>query len=398
MRVAFDEQIFLLQRYGGVSRYFVELIRAIEALQEGVHVELPFSTVCNQHALDAWPDRFKPARGPLQPYPQLAASAVRARRRSSGVDVVHHTFYSARYLRDYRQVPKVVTIHDMIPELLGERGRFGNPHMAKREYVRRAASIICVSESARQDMVALYGEPNCPVSVIHHGVDPSFAAGGPRPTGFPERYVLFVGRRGGYKESCDGRARLPGRTGRGSEPVRPRAPRGRWNRRSGSAGAPRLGARAILCSGPVDARWTYESGSAWCCASRHQGFALPAVEASSRRCPPCRSCSSPEAGRIGGVVSSEPGDAEGARRGHHLGPRSLRRIQSFGLAAMGKGRCKAHSSPGAGAAQRTWTVTAGWARAGPGGQKERRPQAERQGQQLQTESRSMDARTIDRPA
>ena len=31
-----------------------------------------------------------------------------------------------------------MTIYDMIPEVMGARGRFGNPHMAKREYVARA--------------------------------------------------------------------------------------------------------------------------------------------------------------------------------------------------------------------------------------------------------------------
>ena len=200
MRIAFDEQIFLLQRHGGVSKYFVELIRAIEDLDQGVSVDLPYATVCNEHALQAWPGRFKPAKGPLQPYPQLAVSATRPRRAGEGVDIVHHTFYNSRFLRDYPGVPKVVTIYDMIPELLGERGRFGNPHMAKREYVRRASAIICISESARDDMLAVYGIPDCPVSVVHLGVDPSFAAGGPRPPGFPERYVLFVGRRGGYKD------------------------------------------------------------------------------------------------------------------------------------------------------------------------------------------------------
>ncbi len=135
MRVAFDEQIFLLQQQGGVSRYFVELLRHLPEVEPPVEVETPFRSVVNRHALEAaGGTRFSRARGPLQPYPHLAAAALRPRRRE-GVDLIHHTFYHPRFLRDYPGTPKVVTIYDMIPEVMGTRGRFGNPHMAKREYV-----------------------------------------------------------------------------------------------------------------------------------------------------------------------------------------------------------------------------------------------------------------------
>lgn len=201
MRVAFDEQIFLLQRQGGVSRYFAELIRALEAGFPEVSVSTPFRTVCNDHLLAALPGgRFAPARTPLQPYPQLAAGMLRPRRRSDGVDLVHHTFYHPRFLRDYPGVPKVVTIYDMIPEIVGERGRFGNPHMAKRQYVEQADLLLFISESARADLISVYGDPGKPYAITHLGVDEQFFAGGPRPAGLPEEYLLFVGRRGGYKD------------------------------------------------------------------------------------------------------------------------------------------------------------------------------------------------------
>lgn len=200
MKVAFDEQIFLLQRAGGVSRYFVELICRLEGVAPDVEVELPFRRVWNRHATDEIPQLVA---GPAlaAPYPLLAAAALRPRRSGAAADIVHHTFYHPRFLRDYGHRPKVVTIHDMIPELFGERGVLGrSPSMAKRRYVDEASAVIAVSESARQDMLAVYGEPDAPMYVIHHGVDAAFARGGPRPPSFPERYLLFVGRRAGYKD------------------------------------------------------------------------------------------------------------------------------------------------------------------------------------------------------
>ncbi len=312
VRVAFDEQIFLLQRLGGVSRYFVELIRALEDQGDDPSVELPYSTICNEHALEAWPGRFKPASGPAQPYPQLVAAAARPRRKPGRVDVVHHTFYNSRFLRDYPGIPKVVTIYDMIPELLGERGRFGNPHMAKREYVRRASAIICISESARDDMLALYGVPDCPVEVVHLGVDPSFASGGSRPPGFPERYVLFVGRRGGYKNFAV--------VAHAFEAISA----GRDDLSLVCVGGGPLTAEELAMLGTAagrvsqhtlpdaDMAGAYANAECFVFPSRYEGFGLPAVEALAAGTPTilARTSSLPE---VGGSAASyfEPDDADG---------------------------------------------------------------------------------------
>lgn len=312
MDVALDEQIFLFQQHGGVSKYFVELIRAIENLDDGVSIDLPYSRICNEHALQAWPGRFKPAKGPFQPYLLLAASAARARRGAGRVDIVHHTFYNSRFLRDYPTVPKVVTIYDMIPELLGERGRFGNPHMAKREYVRRATGIICISESARDDMLAVYGIPDCPVDVVHLGVDPSFAAGGERPAGFPQRYVLFVGRRRGYKDFAT--------VARAFE-----AAAAEYQDLSlVCVGGGAMEQDEIACLGSAadrvsqftlhdsDMPGAYSNAECFIFPSRYEGFGLPAVEAMAAGAPTilARTSSLPE---VGGSAASyfDPGDSDG---------------------------------------------------------------------------------------
>ncbi len=183
-----------------MSRYFVELLRHLPRLEDPVEIAAPFRRIANRHALEAFPQsRLRPLTGPFQPYPDLAAALLRPARRST-VDLVHHTFYHPRFLRDYPGVPKIVTIYDMIPEIVGAPGRFGNPHLAKRKYVERADLLLFISGSARDDLTAAYGAPSVPSVVTHLGVDARFHEGGARLTGIPWEYVLFVGNRAGYKD------------------------------------------------------------------------------------------------------------------------------------------------------------------------------------------------------
>jgi hypothetical protein len=52
LRVLFDHQCFSYQRYGGISRYFAELIRSLEAASE-VRTMLPLGVANNAYI--CWP-------------------------------------------------------------------------------------------------------------------------------------------------------------------------------------------------------------------------------------------------------------------------------------------------------------------------------------------------------
>lgn len=204
-----DEQAFVLQRRGGISRYVVELIRAFDADPSlGVDVVLPFTRVWSEPALVGLPQRGL-RRGPqvAEPWPLLAWAAARPRRRvpdGSGtgrgrrVDLVHHTFTAPRWLADYPGTPKAVTVHDMIPERFPVPRRW-NPHLRKRAYVQQAALVLCVSESTKWDLLDIYGTPDAPVVVVPLAADARFSPAAVPPPGLPRDYVLYAGRRSGYK-------------------------------------------------------------------------------------------------------------------------------------------------------------------------------------------------------
>lgn len=113
--------------------------------------------------------------------------------------MVHHTYYLPRDLGGFWPVPRITTIHDMIPELMPELFPQGNPHLAKREYVALSSGLVFVSETSRRDLILLYGPLEVPSAVAHLAPGREFH---PRPSlgARDGHYLLFVGSRGGYKE------------------------------------------------------------------------------------------------------------------------------------------------------------------------------------------------------
>lgn len=202
MRVAFDEQIFAIQPYGGISRMFTELARQF-ITDPGVDVELlPLNApVINRYILDQGDVRTRLAVWDAHhEYHSLARYFMRVRPRR-GQDIVHNTFYLPHGLARYPGAKRVVTIHDMIPELLPHTRRRLDFLTLKHRYVQQADHIICVSEATRNDLLTVYPEIKAPITVVHHGVDSRFTSTAPRLPDLPERYILFVGNRSHYKDA-----------------------------------------------------------------------------------------------------------------------------------------------------------------------------------------------------
>ena len=188
MSIAIDGIIFSLQRHGGISVYFRELLQFLAARQEAVALtlELPLQQAMPVEATLAcdlkarWLERYRSARVPAD------------------ASVFHSSYYR---LPANRTLPTVVTVHDFIYERF-RRGPARWVHVVnKHAAIRSARAVICISESTRQDMLQYVGEiPGQVVHVIHNGVSPRFRPLPVDPTksaGAP--FALFVGERRGYK-------------------------------------------------------------------------------------------------------------------------------------------------------------------------------------------------------
>lgn len=199
MRVGFDEQIFLLQKRGGVSRYFVELIREFSSNSSyGIEPILRFNTTSNEMLFKLSNELGLDLRFDNRPKPlAIAFESVSHSIGNMPVDLIHHTFYSKLFWQPRFRGPRVSTQYDMIPELFNEKRLFINPHLSKRFYFNNVDHIIAISNSAKSDLRNIWPDIDTPISVTHLATHEAPTPKVKRISGS----VLFVGVRQGYKDA-----------------------------------------------------------------------------------------------------------------------------------------------------------------------------------------------------
>lgn len=205
MRIAYDHQIFSLQSYGGISRYFARLAGEMLKMGEQVRVHSPAHR--NNHVLELPVDsvlgryirRYPPATAWLFFHTSRLLSSRTMK--SWQPDVVHETYYSSQS-PVWHGCPTITTVHDMIQELY-PNDFLSNDNVArnKKLAVERADHVICVSENTRRDLIRLTGISEKKTSVVHHGFDRFSQPDriGESALAVQKPYFLYVGNRGGYK-------------------------------------------------------------------------------------------------------------------------------------------------------------------------------------------------------
>ncbi len=194
MKVLYDYQAFL-QHHGGVSRYFVELIRAMSSLG-GFTPVMPVPYSDNEYIENK--KTFLIRRHFKGKTRILGLLNQRQARRGllGDFDIFHPTYYRLYFL-DRLRTPFVVTVHDMIHELFSKTGvRDDGTAENKRVLCARAAKIIAVSLSTRNDLCRILGVPESKVKVIHHATNLKYNG---QDRLHQKPYILFVGEREGYK-------------------------------------------------------------------------------------------------------------------------------------------------------------------------------------------------------
>lgn len=200
IKVGFDRQTFWLQKYGGVSRYFADLMRGLKAFDDICPVPL-FHWHQNQYLSLDYPG--KPlSSGLARKYERFMLRWSPPVRISNKVDIQHATFYLGRPKASSTRAFLVSTIHDMTPEIMPEYFPKGNPHRNKINWLNASDLIISNSNSTAQDLCSFYPHLESKVKTIHLSSAFDMAVIPQRPQALKdwyEPYFLIVGKRAGYK-------------------------------------------------------------------------------------------------------------------------------------------------------------------------------------------------------
>jgi glycosyltransferase involved in cell wall biosynthesis len=292
VRIAVDHQVTSLQDAGGMSRYHYELARhlggrvgvSVELLLGGQSSVLPFAELRGEGVRVAnWKSRLGPG------YPRYAMNALwtAAFAPARGRYDVYHASYQ-RWEPAIRHRALVATQHDATQE------RF--PHLfpnaaairaRKRRLYERADLILCVSESARRDLMEIYRVEETRTRVVHHGVTPVAEAAGGLDDGDGRPYLLYVGSRSAYKNFLALLRAVAG-TAAAGETRLVAAGGGAWSDAERALIAEyRLASRVRVLPRVDDAKLAqlYRGAALFVYPSLYEGFGLPPLEAMSAGCP-----------------------------------------------------------------------------------------------------------------
>lgn len=201
LKVVFDHQTFSMHLRGGVPKSFTEIARVMPQIDPSVDLRIAARVSVNSHLRDSthWRGLTLPARRPFVKV-ALTANRMLGRPMLLDADVVHCTYYNAFDRERLPNRPICSSIHDFVPELMPHLfTRFGNPHLGKAEFIACSDLLICVSNVALNDLTRFHPQARAKAVVVPHFVDPQYPRSALELPGLPERFALFVGVRGGYK-------------------------------------------------------------------------------------------------------------------------------------------------------------------------------------------------------
>ena len=220
MKILYDSQIFDMQKTGGVSRYFVEIISRLKKFDINYELPLTYSkniylkeeplTELNNSELKHLYENFLPSmqfRGKRKLWSlrnkvfhkdfmtnrQRTIQALK----QQDFDIFHTTYYDPYFLDYIGEKPFVLTIYDMIHEKFPEMLLDINTIRNKQLLAEKASKIIAISENTKQDIIDIMKIPENKIDVVYLG-DSILEKNQQEKNQFG-KYFLFTGNRNDYK-------------------------------------------------------------------------------------------------------------------------------------------------------------------------------------------------------
>ena len=202
MNILYDHSIFLMQKYGGISRYFYNLAKHLKdnnkieifaPLFRNYYIKDLPAEVVNGKYYEKFPLKTNRI---LNCYSNFLTNRYIQKK---DFDIVHHTYFFKKHIQN-KSHKTVITVYDMIHELFQDQGLKNDPTTKlKKVAVMNSDHIICISESTKRDLLNFYNIDQRKISVIHLGfeLNNNYTDKKIKNNGVP--FLLYVGERFKYK-------------------------------------------------------------------------------------------------------------------------------------------------------------------------------------------------------
>ena len=212
MKILLDPQIFNMQTYGGISRYYTEIFSRLNK-RKNISIILPIHNTNNVYVANSGLllTEKKLITSLIKTLNSVGISTRSLNKRISekqvknpiedaNFDLFIPTYYDPYFLDIIGKKPYVLTVYDMIHELFPQY--FIDDPMDisenKKSLIEKATKIIAVSKNTKKDIIKIYPHiDESIIEVIYHGN--SIQVNENTVVDLPDNYILFVGSRDNYK-------------------------------------------------------------------------------------------------------------------------------------------------------------------------------------------------------
>lgn len=213
MKILFDTQVFDWQISGGISRYFIEVL---QRLQTDPEAEILFRCrhSYNTYIQDTPWLLSRPVMRNTDFKGKLSALKIINQKinrvysnrllKKRAFDIFHPTYYDPYFLPYLKDKPLVLTVYDLTNEKFNDNRPLTQKVLGwKKQLITRADHIVSISENTKKDIIEHYHIAPEKITTVYlsGGFEPSARQSSPVPemNTVPDRFILFVGSRSGYK-------------------------------------------------------------------------------------------------------------------------------------------------------------------------------------------------------
>lgn len=206
VKILFDSQIYDLQKFGGISRMYVDLHNELDkneiydrytgsGVASGNYPEF-VSRFSVENTENMYLNNTKPYGKGSSDNRKLSIEMLE----KGDYDIFYPTFFSTYFLGHLHDKPFVMSVHDMIPELYPQYFSSNDMQIVgKREMVKHASAIEVPTETTKRDLIKILGVDESKVFVVGRGISDDFGKEALDENIVNHRYVLYVGQRNAYK-------------------------------------------------------------------------------------------------------------------------------------------------------------------------------------------------------